>query len=229
MSQGSESIIEDYLAHIGNKAFPCIAAKTAQAKGQIQCMVAEHLACPKDDSGILQFLYDFVDEYRRSENLYNSAVVLFKGPEECDEEMFDKLLWQRLQAISDLDAVHYQYDSRVDGDPSSPKFSFSLKEEAVYVIGLHPLSSRKARQFRYPALVFNPHGQFEKLRETNKYDRMRQVVRNRDVNFSGSVNPMLADFGESSEVFQYSGRHYDKDWKCPFISHHADIKNNPSP
>lgn len=225
---GSASIIEDYLTHIGNKTFPCIAAKTALAKEQIHCMVAEHLACPIDDSVIVQFLYDFVDEYRRSRNLYNSAVVLFKGPEECDEEMFDNLLWQRLQAISNLDAVNYKYDSRVDADPESPKFSFSLKEEAVYIIGLHPMSSRKSRQFRHPALVFNPHGQFEKLRQTNKYNRMRQVVRSRDLNFSGSVNPMLADFGEESEVFQYSGRNYNKNWKCPLILNHADIKSNLS-
>ena len=228
MSPGSKVMIGDYLAHIGNSTFPCIAAKTALAKKQIRCMVAEHLACPKDDGAIVQFLYDFVDDYRKSENFYNSAVILFEGPKTCDEEMFDKLLWLRLQAISNIDAVNYKYDSRVDADPASSKFSFSLKEEAVYVIGLHPLSSRKARQFRYPAIVFNPHGQFEKLRATNKYDRMKQVVRKRDLNFSGSVNPMLADFGQQSEVLQYSGRHYGKNWRCPFISHHEDIKNNSS-
>ena len=156
MSPGSEAIIEDYLGHIGNKAFPCIAAKTALAKEQIRCMVAEHLACPKDDGAIVQFLYDFVDDYRRSENFYNSAVVLFKGPEECDEEMFDKLLWQRLQAISDLDAVNYKYDPRVDGDPASSKFSFSLKEEAVYIIGLHPLSSRKGPAISLSGVSIQP-------------------------------------------------------------------------
>ena len=178
---------------------------------------------------ILKFLYDFVDDYRQSESLYNSAVVLFKGPETSNEEMFDALLWQRLQAISNLDAARYQYDPRVEQDPKSPKFSFSIKEEAVYIIGLHPSSSRKARQFRYPAMVFNPHAQFEKLRETSKYEPIRQVVRKRDINFSGSVNPMLADFGEASEAFQYTGRRYDKTWQCPFISHHGDSERNPTP
>lgn len=33
--------------------------------------------------------------------------------------------------------------------------------------------------------------------------------------YSGSINPMLEDFGTSSEVYQYSGRKYDAEWRCP--------------
>ena len=77
------------------------------------------------------------------------------------------------------------------------------------------MSSRLARRFRYPTLVFNPHQQFEELRATAKYDMMKNVVRKRDVAYSGSINPMLQDFGESSEVYQYSGRKYDDTWQCP--------------
>ena len=228
MATGSDAIISAFLEHIRDRQFPCIAAKTAQAMDQIHCIVADHLACPKDDAAILKSLYNFVDDYRKSTSTYNSAAVIFKGPETSDEESFDRLLWQRLQAISDLDAAHYPYDQRVDSDPSSPKFSFSLKQEAFYIIGLHPSSSRKARNFRYPTLVFNAHEQFEKLRMTNKYDPMKHAVRQRDKKLSGSVNPMLSDFGDASEVFQYSGRKYDKDWKCPFISHHGEPDGNPS-
>jgi FPC/CPF motif-containing protein YcgG len=217
----SASVVEAYLQRLRGSDFPCIAAKTAVSKEQIRCMVADHLACPKDDEDILKFLYDFVDEYRKSTNIYNSAAVIFRGPDKCNEEIFDRLLWQRLQAISDLDAARYEYDKRVDADPSSSKFSYSIKQEAFYVIGLHPSSSRKARRFDYPTLVFNAHDQFEKLRATNKYEPMKRVVRRRDEKLSGSVNPMLSDFGAASEVFQYSGRKYDKDWKCPFVSHHG--------
>jgi FPC/CPF motif-containing protein YcgG len=139
-----------------------------------------------------------------------------------NEEMFDGLLWQRLQALQMLDAQHYNYDKRVDADPSSAKFSFSIKEEAFYIVGLHPASSRLARQFSYPTLVFNPHNQFEHLKETTKYDMMKNAVRKRDVALSGSVNPMLQDFGETSEVFQYSGRKYDESWQCPLKIMHTN-------
>jgi FPC/CPF motif-containing protein YcgG len=47
---------------------------------------------------------------------------------------------------------------------------------------------------------------------------MKKVVRRRDELYSGSVNPMLKDFGEAPEVFQYSGKQYDSTWKCPL--HH---------
>ena len=48
-----------------------------------------------------------------------------------------------------------------------------------------------------------------------RYEKMKTIVRKRDIVYSGSVNPMLTDFGEASEVYQYSGRKYDSDWKCP--------------
>lgn len=223
MNATDTSAIQDaYFDFLDVKGFPCIAARAALAKNQIRCMVADHFGCPKDDAEILSFLYNFVDEYRVQKDLNNSAVIIFKTPEGTTEDVFDRMLWARLQAISDLDASRYAYDVRVDRDPGSPKFSFSLKGEAFYIIGLHSGSSRKARRFRYPTLVFNPHSQFEKLRKSNKYDPMRRAVRRRDLEFSGSVNPMLMDFGESSEVFQYSGIHYDKNWTCPFISNHED-------
>lgn len=217
----TSDIIEQYLGHITNGSFPCIAAKAAVAKQQLQCLVVDHMACPKDDAPILQFLYDFVDHYRHSATLYHSAAVIFKGPVTLTEEDFDQLLWTRLQALHRLDAKNFNYDPRVACDPKSPDFSFSLKEEAFFVIGLHQGSSRHARRFKYPVLTFNPHAQFEELRDLNKFENMQRVVRKRDLEQSGSVNPMLKDYGEVSEVYQYSGRHYDNQWECPLkINNH---------
>jgi len=156
-----KEIIGEYYSFLNNKSFPCIGAKAALRRHNIKCIVAGHMACPKDDPAILQFLYNFVDEYRLSRGNFNSAAILFTEPLLLNEEVFDKLLWQRLQNLSDMDALNYNYDKRVSIQPSSAHFSFSLKEEAFYIIGLHPASSRKARQFSYPALIFNPHSQFD--------------------------------------------------------------------
>ena len=229
MALPDSEIIEEYLAYIECREFPCIAAKAALSRQQVKCMVAGNIACPNNDAEILQFLYDFVDVYRSSKEFYHSATIIFSGPEINSEEMFDALLWQRLQALEILDAKKYDYDNRVEADPASAKFSFSIKEEAFYVIGLHPASSRHARQFKYPALVFNPHAQFEQLRASTKFEAMKNTVRKRDLAFSGSVNPMLHDFGESSEVYQYSGRKYDDTWQCPLKITHAKTQHNSSP
>ena len=222
-------IVDEYFAYLRAREFPCIGAKASLARQQIKCMVAENMMCPKDDISILKFLYAFVDEYRKSKMFYHSAAIIFKAPDFSSEEMYDALMWQRLQALADLDAENYSYDKRVDADPSSAKFSFSIKEEAFYIIGLHANSSRHARQFRYPTLVFNPHSQFEQLRKTARYEPMKNVVRKRDVAYSGSVNPMLEDFGKFSEAYQYSGRLYDDTWQCPLKINHAATENNSTP
>ncbi|HEY0054690.1 MAG TPA: guanitoxin biosynthesis heme-dependent pre-guanitoxin N-hydroxylase GntA [Pedobacter sp.] len=222
--RADSEIIQEYIEYIASDGFPCIAAKAAVAKQQVQCIVADHLACPHNDEEILQFIYDFVDSYRDSDALYHSAAVIFKGPEEINEELFENLLWMRLQSLADLDLKRYDYDKRVDSNPDSGKFSFSLKEEAFFIIGLHPANSRLTRRFNYPVLTFNPHAQFEELRDLNKFENMQRVVRKRDLAFSGSVNPMLENYGTSSEAHQYSGKQYDDEWQCPLNINDARSK-----
>jgi len=84
------------------------------------------------------------------------------------------------------------------------------------VVGLHPRASRRARRFAAPALVFNLHDQFERLRADGRYETLRRTILARDLAFSGSLNPMLARFGEVSEARQYSGRAVEPGWSCPF-------------
>ncbi|MEO6649189.1 MAG: guanitoxin biosynthesis heme-dependent pre-guanitoxin N-hydroxylase GntA [Chitinophagaceae bacterium] len=228
MHQINHTIIEEYTDFLHAREFPCVAARAAIDKQQVKCLVVDHMACPKDDIEILHFLYDFIDNYRSSSEFFHSASVIFKEPTSINEDLFDVLLWQRLQALSNLDALKYGYDRRVAADPSSPQFSFSLKEEAFFIIGLHPASSRQGRRFNYPTLAFNPHAQFEQLRETNRYTKMKNIVRKRDIAFSGSINPMLEDYGESSEVYQYSGRVYDNKWQCPLKNNYEPIEDHSS-
>ena len=216
----------EFLENLRSKDFPCVAAHDIASRNSLRCFVADHMGCPHNDHSILEFLYRFVDEYRSAQKGYHSAAVIFRAPEETDEETFDILLWKRLQALADMDALRYKYDSRVASDVASPYFSFSLKEEAFYIIGLHAGSKRKARYFRYPALIFNPHSQFERLREKNQYQKMQSIVRKRDQIYSGSINPMLADFGNVSEATQYSGRMYDADWTCPLTIKHGIIESD---
>lgn len=221
-------IIELWNEHLENKEFPCVAAKAAMVKAQLNIMVVGHMACPKDDRSILDFIYGFVDKYREAGTLFHSAVVIFDQPEIYNEKMYSQFFWDRLQALSNLDAVNYHYDERVDPHPESENFSFSLKGEAFFIIGMHPAASRDARKFKYPAIVFNPHAQFEQLREANQYSKMKNIVRKRDIALSGSINPMLEDFGSSSEVYQYTGQKLDSSWKCPLNINHAGTKRNQS-
>jgi FPC/CPF motif-containing protein YcgG len=223
-----KAIINEWMEYIENRDFPCVAAKAALSKEQLNVMVAGHMACPKDDKAILDFIYNFADTYRASDKIFHSAVVIFNQDDIENEAMFDHFFWSRLQALSNMDAKLHEYDSRVDSDPESDNFSFSLKGEAFFIIGMHPASSRPARRFKYPALVFNPHAQFEQLREARQYDKMKNIVRKRDIALAGDINPMLNDFGASSEVYQYTGRRLDNSWKCPLHINHEQSKRNQS-
>ncbi len=142
-------------------------------------------------------------------------MVGFKGRQDYSEEEFEKVLWQQLQYLHEED--DQPWDEAVSPDPESKNFSFSLGGKAFYIVGLHPNSSRKARQAPYPAIAFNLHWQFEKLREMNTYHTVRDKIRERDIELQGEINPMLEDFGESSEARQYSGRKVGEEWKCPFL------------
>jgi uncharacterized protein len=65
-------------------------------------------------------------------------------------------------------------------------------------------------------LMFNPRAQFDRLKAEGRFERMRTLVRERDVQLQGSMNPNLADFGHASEARQYSGRATEAEWQCPF-------------
>ena len=83
--------------------------------------------------------------------------------------------------------------------------------------GIRAAFDAAARRFAWPALVFNPHAQFERLRRDGQFDRLRDRIRDRDVALQGTINPNLSDFGERSEARQYSGRDTSATaWTCPF-------------
>ena len=68
--------------------------------------------------------------------------------------------------------------------------------------------------------MFNPHEQFELLREEGRFDRMREAIRRRDEDLQGTINPMVADHGDATEALQYSGRAHGPDWEPPLEVHH---------
>jgi uncharacterized protein len=143
-------------------------------------------------------------------------IAVFPECPPAHEQAFEHRLWGQLQLLHDRDDPAAGWDPTVSPDPADPRFSFSFAGRAFFVVGLHPETSRLSRRFRWPALVFNPHAQFERLRAEGRYARYQSLIRERDVALQGTVNPNLADFGERSAASQYSGRATEPGWKCPF-------------
>ncbi len=198
--------------------FPCVGAKSALAQGNLAVEPAFSVRSARDDVRIHERLVQWSRTAQAGEKGFRSLVVVFAGPIGLDERGFEMALWQRLGALTDLDreAGHAQA-AGFSADPDHPDFALSFGGKAYFAVGLHPNASRRARRMPFPAIVFNLHSQFKRLRAEQRYERMREVILARDEAFDGSVNPMVERHGDISEARQYSGREVEGAWVCPFV------------
>lgn len=195
---------------------PCVMANSVFALGTYHLKIYDDLTSDENTAPILTDIQNYLDQYDFDSNQFESLLICFKENQFDSELAFETTLWQFLQRLHDGD--DRTWDPRVSDECISPNFSFSIKGRAFYVVGMHPNSSRRARQAPYCTIAFNLHWQFEKLREMGTYQKIKNRIRRRDKKFQGSINPVLKDFGKDTEAKQYSGRHVGSDWRCPF--HH---------
>ncbi|GAC1570971.1 MAG: guanitoxin biosynthesis heme-dependent pre-guanitoxin N-hydroxylase GntA [Candidatus Elarobacter sp.] len=199
-------------------AFSCLGAKSAIRRGTYRLGVYESLDDPAGTEGLARDLYAFTAERRGFESHFTTYVAVFRDRLFCDEVAFERALWSQLQRLHDLDRRFHPWDTRVSSDPADPKFSFSIAGNAFFVVGLHPKASRSARRFAWPALIFNAHEQFERLRDEGSFAGLQSRIRDRERRLDGGINPNLADYGYHSEARQYSGRPTGDAWTCPFAA-----------
>ena len=216
-----DAIIEKVKSFIRDDNFPCVGAKAAQSQKLIEYRVYRELA---SDSSTTSFYLD-IHEYLLTLNLEDARVQSFVAifPETAfDTEIeFERILWEQLGDLVELDkALNVSWASSVSDDPENPHFSLSIGGHPFFIVGMHPAAHRGARRSPYTMLVLNSHSQFEKLREDGRFDRLKAIIRKRDLEIHGSINPSLDDFGNTSEARQYSGRKITDDWECP-IDHAA--------
>jgi len=213
--QPDKDRVAQFEQFVADEAFPCVGAKSALNREQMVFRIEDDLRLAPSPATVAA-IQQFSQGYNHNSPLFQSLVVLFRQPVTLDEIGFETLLWRYLQQLHELDARDYEWDAQVSKDPTSANFSFSIGGRAYYVVGLHPGASRTARRFSTPALVFNLHDQFERLRRDGKYESIRSAIIKRDTELDGTRNPMLKTFGAHPEAPQYSGRIVEHNWKCPF-------------
>lgn len=217
---------DGFRAHVLDPAFSCVGGKAAVNNNTYRFGFYADMGAPAATAGLAYDLWEYVRERPSFGTEYATFVASFAGPTIIGEWQWEKLLWTQLQRLHDLDQLHHTWDPTVGSEPADPDFSFSLAETAFFIIGLHPASSRLARRFAWPTIVFNAHAQFEQLREQNQFERVRETIRARDYKLQGSLNPNLSNYGERSEARQYSGRAVEENWRCPF---HARVGDREIP
>src|ERR1700744_258515 len=176
-NDNESELAEKFRRYIARPSFPCVGAKSALARHQLTFVVARDITSAWDDMRIYPALFNFARSYRPRKKLFQSFVVIFKGPRTLTEARFEGGLWERIQSLTDKDGWHGQrHDRVVSASPEDPHFSLSFAGEAFFCVGLHPRASRPARRFSHPALVFNLHDQFEELRKEGIYERLHNRI-----------------------------------------------------
>ncbi|WP_114751032.1 guanitoxin biosynthesis heme-dependent pre-guanitoxin N-hydroxylase GntA [Pleomorphovibrio marinus] len=213
-------IHKDIIEKIGDAKYPCVGAKASINSDQYRLGIYGEMASDNTTELLSKDLKKYIQETVEEDSDYLTLVAVFTS-ETNSEVDFEHKLWKQLQKLHDAEGHKGNWDPTVSSNPGDDNFSFSFGGTAFFIVGLHPKASRIARRINYPAMAFNLHRQFDKLRENGQFDNMKKVIRDRDLAYQGSINPMLEDFGKGQEAPQYSGRMVEKNWKCPF--HHGVV------
>jgi uncharacterized protein len=228
--RADEEMEASFTAFVADPAFPCLGAKAALNSGSQTLRVYQELGAKQSAAELARDLEAFIFSAVRRASAFATFVAMFREPRGVGEKRFEELLWWALQELHQIDAARHAWNENVSSDTANARFAFSFASEPLYVVGLHGRSSRHARAFPWPTLVFNPHQQFERLRQDGNWTKMQQTIRRRDIALQGSANPMLNDFGERSEARQYSGRAVEPEWTPPFkVSGRPSAKSGGCP
>ncbi len=222
----TENAYRDFRAHISGDDFSCVGAKAALNGNIFRLGFYNRMNAPETNAVLAHDLRIFAAEQKESPSNYASFAAIFAAPIVENEKAWENSLWAQLENLHALDGGSI-WDSSVSSDPEDVNFSFSFAETGFFIVGLHPNSSRLARRFSRTTMVFNPHAQFDRLREMQKYERLQKTIRMRELKLQGSLNPNLSDFGTQSEARQYSGRAVEENWKCPFHAQMREMKKSP--
>lgn len=206
---------EDELrAWIAGPAFTCLGGRAAARRGGLRTVALGDMHAPATASRLHAELEQFVLDTRDQD--FVTFVALFDGPDHATELEFEESMWRLLRELHAVDGTSYGWSPDASPDPSAPSFAYSVAGEAFFLVGMHPRASRTARRFTVPAIAFNPHAQFTRMKRTGVYAGLQERIRALELRLQGSTNPMLAEFGEASEARQYSGREVTDAWRCPF-------------
>jgi len=215
-SSSIKTIEDEFKDYINDESFPCVGAKSALAQSSMVFYCAQSISDSAYDDDLYNSLKNFGQKLDLDGISLQSFILIFSDEQQFSEIEFENLLWAKLQSLHGIDVANkVDWSTDCESLPESSKFSMSIAGCSFFIIGIHCGASRSARKFKYPAMVFNSHAQFEILRKNGKYKKLQKIIRKKDLEINGSINPMVKNFGEGAEASQYSGRHVDESWKCP--------------
>ncbi len=204
--------------------YPCVAAVSSFLKQDYMSEKYKNFGSGECAPKLAEDLLRFKAEQRRLKSPFYSFWAVFEDSELTSEEDFEKKMWDELSAMHAYEVKicganstdEIKWDPKFSADPKDKNFCFCLGGDAYFVVGMHPHSSRLARKFPYPVVVFNLYAQFDDLMEKGTFESMVKINRQREIKFEGSVNPMVEKHAQDWESIQFSGKNNGDQWSCPF-------------
>src|SRR5690606_30390078 len=201
-------INHEFLKKIDDPDYPCLGAKSALHTHQYRMGMYGLMGKEETTAALGDDLKTYIQETIAADSQYMSMIAVFTDHVHSELD-FEKRLWMQLQKLHDSENPEQPWDPAVGSDPENNDFSFSFNCTACFILVLHSNSSRKARTFGFPPMACNLHRQFQQLREHDNDVKMKQTIRNREINYDSTFNPMISDHSEGLKTPQYSGRKVD--------------------
>lgn len=89
----SDQLADQFRNFIQDLSFPCVGAKSALARDQMQIFVARDIRGVQDDKDIYIHLLELANEYADTQKLFASLAVVFAVDCELSEKEFESCLW----------------------------------------------------------------------------------------------------------------------------------------
>lgn len=207
----------EMVSKINSNSYPCVFAKSLFKKKNIRACIIDRLDSKTSAQKAAAGLERFLEEKRRlPSNEFLSFALIAKDDRTYGGDEFELKLWGFLEELHKLDGRYHAWTSECSANTEDDDFCFSFGGLGFFVIGLFPGAKRRARRFNCPILIFNLHSQFEVLKETSAFEKVKELIRMRDLGYSNSFASYATDHGKASEAIQYSANETPRGlWKCP--------------
>ena len=211
-------LAQEFHAFIKSQPFPCVGAKSALAKGQLKVSRGPRhrlrlgryadLSCASGLHLPLPGRPETVPELRRRLRSVSAPRAKRSSSGTCGRVCNPSPTRTSFSASATTSGCRPTRTTRISPCPSAGRRSSS--SACIRARAVRPAAFPTPSSSSTSALSSSSCGR------RARYEGLRSAILARDEALAGSINPMLARHGETSEARQYSGRAVEGDWVCPF-------------
>jgi FPC/CPF motif-containing protein YcgG/predicted heme/steroid binding protein len=217
IERSSELAHDQFVQFVKQPSYPCVCARSTLYLNKYKFKYYDSKVNIKNNtlaSDLSNFLLEQAEIWKSSNNkdrMLTTFVACFKQ-EEFSEQQFEFDLFTQLEHLHSLDNHDYSNKKNTTIFPHS----FNFGGRSFFIAGLHSNSSRRARRFTYPTLVFNALDQFEMMEESYSEIHRMNCKRESVFDWDNNYNPMIDLIPRLGACVAFSGRQIDPEtWTCP--------------